>query len=179
MRVAHEQAGLVLIELMVALAALTAVLSATLLTLELAEKIAPRDQERANAVHEAQVGLDAMVRELRQASAVNGTTPNYMDVNVTRGGQSVRVRYDCNNPRCVREQLAPDGAVASERVVVERLLNGTPTDPVFAVSPADEFPPTYVKAKVKVPAKGGRQDGYQHSVVLDDGFHLRNVSLGR
>lgn len=160
------------------MAGLTAVLSATLLTLETAQKIAPRDQERGHAVQEAQIGLDAMGRELRQASAINATAPNLVDANVTRQGQTVRVRYDCHSSRCVREQLAADGSVASERLVVERLLNGTTSDPVFVFSPADTFPPTYVEAKFEVPAKGGLQDGYEHGIVLDDGFQLRNLTLG-
>jgi hypothetical protein len=178
-RIVHDQAGLLLIEEVVAIGLLAVVLSAVLLSLEVAGRTAPRDVERGHALHETQVGLDSMARELRQASAINATTPNLMDVNVTRDGQTVRVRYDCHSPHCVREQLAADGSVSSERVLIEPLLNGTATDPVFSFTPPDTLPPSYVEARVEVPARGSGQDGYEHPIVLDDGFELRNVSLSR
>ena len=174
-----DQAGLTLIEEIVAIALLTVVLGAIVLSLEVAGKTAPRDIERGHALHEAQVGLDSLERELRQASAINATAPNLVDADITRGGETVRVRYDCHYPRCVRQQLADDGSVASEAVVVEPLLNGTTANPVFSYTPPDTFPPSFVEARVEVPARGSAQDGYQHQIVLDDGFELRNVTLGR
>jgi hypothetical protein len=34
----------------------------------------------------------------------------------------------------------------------------------------------YVTALVEVAAKGDLQNGYDHKVVLDDGFYMRNIS---
>lgn len=177
----RDETGFTLIEQLVTMVVLVVVLGAVLALFETTAKIAPRDQERAHSIRDAQVGLDRMGRELRQAYAVNAATPNLLDVNVTIRGQSRRVLYDCNRPRCVRRQGAPGADLSGlgGEVVIDRLLNGVSGEPVFTYSPPGAFPPAHVEARVRVPAAGERADGHPHSVVLDDGLALRNISLGR
>ena len=180
-KLVRSESGWALIELMVVVSLLGLVMAAVLTLLDTTARVAPRDQERAHAIREAQVGLHRMVRELRQAYGVNATTRNYIDVNVTIGDQGRRVVYDCDFPRCVRREgaVGPTVPSGSGEVVIARLLNGTPADPVFTFSPANRFPPDHVSARVRVPASGERSEGHRHNVVLDDGFALRNVTLGR
>ena len=177
--IVRGERGFTSIELLVAAAVGIVVLGAILSLFETTARIAPKDVERGHAIREAQVGLHRMVRELRQAYAVNATTPTFIDVNVTIGGQDRRVSYECERPRCLRREGNPgsDLATAPTEVVVDRLLNGSAADPVFTYSPAT-FPPAHVEAKIVVPAAGERRDGYRHRVVLDDGFDLRNLNLG-
>jgi hypothetical protein len=106
---------------------------------------------------------------------------------VNGAGQEVHqdrhVLYRCNVPhptdaarrRCVKVEAAVGAAlpaIASGQVVVDRLSASS----VFTFSPSP-LAPTYVKARVVVPAAGERADGFAHSVTLDDGFYIRNASL--
>jgi type II secretory pathway pseudopilin PulG len=193
-RIATEEVGLSLMELMVAMVVLLLVMGAVLSLFETTTKIAPKDQEAAHAVRDAQVGLERRGRELRQSTAVNATTASTMDVNVRIGTQDWHVVYHCDVPapddpanpydnayrRCVRLAVTPTTAalpaIGSGKVVIDRILNGTPANPVFAYSP-NATRPTFVRARIEVPSRGERASGYNRKVVLDDGFYLRNLDL--
>jgi Tfp pilus assembly protein PilX len=164
---------------MVVASLLVIVLSAILALGETTQRIAPKETERAHVIREAQVGLHRMTRELRHAyqtptvsaPTVSGST---MEASV-RGlnGATRTVRYDCDEAhpdpaytRCVR-QVFSSGAWSAGEVVIDRVLNGTA---VFVVTPPD-----YVSATVEVAARGDLKDGYDHRVVLADGFYMRNL----
>lgn len=66
-RVLRQEKGVALTEVLVAGLLLVVMLSAVLNLLDSAVRQAPRDQERAHVVRDAQVGLYRMTRELRQA----------------------------------------------------------------------------------------------------------------
>ena len=184
-RLAGEQPGFSLVELMVTVSLLIVVLTAILGLLDVTVRLAPKDEERTQVVREAQVGLARMVRELRQAHAVGSASGSFMDVTVVAAGAERHVRYQCDvaNPadalttRCVRREGAPGGdlsaATAGDEVVVDRVLNGAA---VF--TPPSGLRPDYAEAKVRVPARGELSKGYEYSLVLDDGFHLRNLGAG-
>jgi hypothetical protein len=183
-----EEGGFALVELLVATALLAGILIALLNVLDTAARAVPRDVEWTHAVREGRVGVARMVRELRQADAIHGTTPNQLDFEITRGGQARRVMYACDvaepgtdRRRCTRVEAASGAALpdpASGAPVVLRLLNGTPEDPVFTYGP-NEVAPRYVTAQVRIPSTGERRPGASgaaagHDVVLSDGAFLRN-----
>ncbi len=169
-----------LIELLVAATVGLLVAGAALTLLDTMARIAPKDQERAHAIREAQVGLDRMTRELRQAQSVNGATATLMDIDVTIGVVTRRVIYDCAKPRCMRREGLPGAEPpGGGEVVIDRVLNGTRGHPVFAYSPSGVLPPNHVEVSIAVPAAGDRKDGHAHRVVLADGLALRNVGLAR
>lgn len=185
-RIAYEQRGFSLVELITVSFLLIVVLSATLMVLERTTEIAPQDEERTQSIREVQVGLHRMVRELREAYALNPAAPptsTQMDVLVpVAGGPDKRVVYNCAQPhpdprysRCLRYEGAADFTqpLGAGHLAVDRVLNDVAVTPVFK-----KVSSSYVEAKVEVPARGERDSGFQHKVVLEDGFFMRNCRAG-
>jgi prepilin-type N-terminal cleavage/methylation domain-containing protein len=182
-----SQAGFTLVELLIAVVVLIVVLLSTASVLNLTSRVAVREQARAFAIGNARVGLARMTRELRQAQQVFSTGDASMDVEVVIAGQPTRVLYRCDwQPagttyrQCIRAastDLSQPPDASAGQLVLDRVLNGSsddPSDPVFTFTP-DGTDPTYVEAKVVVPAKG-TGSGYSHNLVLDDGFYMRNLA---
>lgn len=192
----RDERGFALTELLVVAALLGIVLVAVLSLLDATIRVEARDQERAHVIREAQVGLDRMTRELRQAYRVEAAGPSYVTVLARLGGQDKQVHYRCDRPhpdsaanphddayrRCRRvEALVGAGlpAIDTGPLVIDRVLNGAAgaPNPVFTFSPS-AIAPNYVTARVEVPARGERAEGLEHTVVLDDGMFMRNLRLG-
>ena len=186
---------MMLAEVLVTTTMFSFVLLAILGLLDTAAKVAPKDQERAHAIREAQVGLNRMASDLRQAYTVLGTSPESMEVLVrlrkddpstpaVEKNTSRHVYYNCgqDNPgKCVRYEAAVGATLPTTgQTVISRVLNwDAGTDPdrrVFTYPDDDDFGPSYVKLRVEVPAAGERKNGYSHKVVLEDGFYARNLS---
>jgi hypothetical protein len=158
---------------------LVIVLGAVLTLGETSQRIAPKETERAMVIREAQVGVHRMTRELRQAFAdpAPEITASRAEASVPPlvSGVGTRVVYDCNvtsptNPdykQCVRYVEAANGTLSGGHVVVDRVLNGAS---VFSTPST-----SYVRALVEVAARGDLKNGYDHRVVLDDGFYMRNL----
>ena len=188
-RIAHEESGMGLPEVLMTIVIFSFVLGGILGLLDTTAKVAPKDQERSMAMREVQSSLDQMVRELRQAYRVVGTSPSSMRILVRRrqsDGTHVNrlVEYDCGltvADQCLRRE-APPGATlpATGQVAIDRLLNGGSGErPVFSFDQnADSITPVYVAVRVEVPSRGERGSGYKHTVVLEDGFYARNMNLG-
>ena len=185
MRITHarlrSERGMTLAELLVGMLLMSVVLIAILSLLDAAVKTAPRDEERADAIREGQVGLHVMTRELREANKVwtPGKTQIYVNI-----GDDTHVLYDCgvvapdnpNERECVRWAAAVGQQLPLAQpgqVVVERRVPGD----VFTYEP-NLINPTYVKIHIQVPQSGERDDGYHANLVLDDGFYLRNTDVG-
>ncbi len=205
-RVARDESGVTLTELLVTIMLLGLVLSATLSVLDTNVRSAPRDDERAIAITEAQTGLNGMVRELRQAYSVQGSTSDSIRVLVRRRRDdpvtpaveyaTLDVQYSCGseNPgQCTRRE-APVGSPlpATGKPVILRVLNWEPSLPtarrVFNfdqssdrtnTASAGAINPSYVTVRIEVPAAGERREGYSNSVVLEDGFYARNVPVSQ
>lgn len=200
--------GFTLVELLVTISLLAVVLTAILSILDSTGTIITQDRERALAIPELERGLYRMTAELRQAYEVVGpvsptTQSNYMDIRVRRttpGSTSVvkkRVLYLCDaaSPTdtayraCYRYETDaarsdPAGttpAGVTGELVADRLTNGTSGDPVFSgfSYPSGASRATYAKATVKAPSKGSRKSGQRSTIVLDDGFYMRNLDLVR
>jgi type II secretory pathway pseudopilin PulG len=167
-RVCRDESGFTLIELLLTASMLTVILGATLAFLDAGTRAAPRDDERAAVVRDTQVGLHRMTRELRQTTALTSWTSTSIEADVVTYGGTAHVTYDCNvaHPtdsalkRCVRTSSGV------QEVVVDRITSGTFT---YTGSP-----PRFAELKVVAPARGSLREGHTHSVVLSDGFYMRN-----
>jgi prepilin-type N-terminal cleavage/methylation domain-containing protein len=184
---AIQQAGFSLVEMLVTIVVLMIVCSVLVVPLVTSQRVQARDAEYAYGQQNARAGLDSMVHQIRQAYAVLSTTPNAIELNVSLNGVDYHVYYECDVPQpntsyreCVRLQALAGvalPALSTGAVAVSNLTNGTLADPVFAFTP-DGFSPTYVTARIKVPASGGTNGGLTHSIVLSDGVLLRNQTVG-
>jgi type II secretory pathway pseudopilin PulG len=193
-RLAREESGFALVELLAVIVILIVVLAALLGPLETAGSLTPKDVEYSNAVQEAGTGLQNMVKEVREAYNVVATTPNSVTFNAVLNGNDTLVMYACDQPypndpsnpyassyhRCLRVSTSTGSslpAISTGQVVIDRLLNGTSADPVFTWTPSP-ITPTYVEAQVKVPARGALSAGLNHTITLDNGAFLRNNAIG-
>lgn len=184
----QEERGVGLIELVTVMALFMFVMAAALSVMESGERVGPKDTERANAMQEQRAGLLRMVRELRQAYQVLGTTERSMEVlvRVYRNDthQNLHVAYSCNDEapgKCIRKETAIGQPLPQDgEVVIDRVLNwATPDPPVFDFpdDPSNGIRPEYVTVNVQVPAKGGRENGYGNRLTLEDGFFARNLRI--
>jgi prepilin-type N-terminal cleavage/methylation domain-containing protein len=184
----REERGLSLIEMLLTMSLFVVVVAAATSVMDTAQRVGPRDTERANAIREQQVSLDRMVNELRQAYQVLATSPRSMEVLVRLrrpgGHQNLHVAYSCNEDapgKCIRkETIIGQPLPATGKVVIDRVLNWSGnTPPVFEFP--DDFSggitPEYVNVRVQVPAKGTRPDGFKHTVTLEDGYNARNARV--
>ena len=192
-----------LAEVAISMAIFAVVLPATLGIVDTMAKIAPKDQEHAHAIREAQAGLQRMAHDLRQTYNLRGTSPTSMDILVRLKGQDRHVLYQCDAPhpddpknphdqtyrRCLRYEAAigVDLNTVTPSVVVHRILNGTQAEPVFTyrrydpttgTDVPDSLRPSHVGIRIKVPARGENKAGLNHSIAFDDGIYLRNLGLG-
>jgi prepilin-type N-terminal cleavage/methylation domain-containing protein len=183
-RLAREQGGFSLIELLTAAALLTVILGAVLSLLDTTQEIAPQDQERAEAIREAQVGIHAMTRELRSAYQLDTTGPYYLSARVIRGGNAIQVAYDCagsaSNPtwgKCLRTVLSGSGSGGPPSELVKAFYNttGAGGPPIFTYTTRADGTITYVDVNVLVVVRARSNGRYTYRVPLNDGVYLRNL----
>lgn len=173
-----------LAEVLVSIVTFTFVMGAILSLLDTTGQQAPRDEERALAIREAESGMHRMTRELRQAYKVLDAQPKSMYVLIARTTPPDKhVKYDCDivHPanaayrRCVRweapvgQELPLDEPGA---VVIDRGLS----EVNFSYAP-DALQPTFVEVEIEVPQSGERGEGYSSSFHLEDGFYMRNANV--
>jgi prepilin-type N-terminal cleavage/methylation domain-containing protein len=206
-RFVRDCSGFTLTELLAVLAILPLVMIAVLSLSEVTTTVGADDGERSVWASDVAGGEQRMTRELRQAYAVlapvaPATSSNLVDVLVrvpqADGSTPVprRVIYRCDvvvtgtsYRRCLRYEFAassgapagtpPAGTVGT--TYVDRLTNGTATDPVFHdfFYPSGASRPTYIAVTVRVPATGERARSTGAVATYDDGFLLRNLDLVR
>jgi type II secretory pathway pseudopilin PulG len=194
-----EQSGFTLLEGLVVSGILAAVLTAILAPFDFAQRQAPKNVEYAHAISDASSGLQQIMREIREAYRVNSTTPNSIDFNAVIRGSDLEIAYECDEPyptdagnnyasqyhRCLRVSVATGGTlplITSGAVVIDRLLNGTASNPVFTFldssGSSNPISPTYVEANVQVPARGPLNSGLNHTITLDNATALPNLQNG-
>lgn len=187
------QEGFTLPELLVVMAILPIALITLLGALDTTAQLAPRSVQHAGAVGEAGTGMSRAIREIRRTYRVVGTTPNSLTFLTETAGVTTQINISCSLPsaavgddgtalrRCVRTS-APEGtalpAPDAGAVLIDRVVNGTETDPVFEYAPS-AIAPTYVRMLVKVPARGeGNKGSRTEPIIIEDGTLLRNNALG-
>jgi prepilin-type N-terminal cleavage/methylation domain-containing protein len=177
----RDESGFTLVELLLAASLLALVLGAVLSLLDTSGALAPHDQERAQAVREAQVGVSLMTRELRNATELGTTDPYHLTARVRREGVETWVAYYCGgsasaNPawgQCVRTVL-PSGTPAP---LVKAFMNtddaGGP--PVFTYTTRPDGAITQVEVHVDVVVTDRANGHYKYRVPLTGGVYLRNL----
>jgi prepilin-type N-terminal cleavage/methylation domain-containing protein len=189
---ARDEEGFTLVEVMVVLTILPLVLVALFKVLDTGSQIGPRTVEYANAVEQAGSGVSRTIRDVRQAYRIVGTTPNSITFLAVVNGTDTQVNISCDIAstatapagssyrRCVKTTAAAGASLPSPvtgTVLVDRVINGTLTDPVFVYSPS-AINPTFVAVKVRVPSQGEGKAGFTHPITIDNGTLLRNNTLG-
>lgn len=192
-RLRRDESGFTLVEVLMVSAMLTVILGAIAGLATTAERMAPRDNEGAQHLVDAQTGLDRMVRELRAAYNVVSVSSDVIEADIVqrRTGVPARIRFDCRiaHPsggtlrRCVRQTVS-GGTASGQEVLVDRVVNGAAGVNVFTPRVRDAADPAdtrvhYVGVSVLVTADGGRKDGAKYRTMLEDGAYLRNVDVLR
>ena len=182
----RDEAGFTLIELLVAIALLVVVLGLVLSPMTTAANLEQSESNYNLAQQAASTGVESMVAQIRQATAISSSGPNSVLMNVTLAGSQLQVFYECDIAQagtpyreCMRVS-APVGSalppVAQGAIVVNNLQNGTITNPVFSWGP-DPNAPYYMTATVVVPASDGKAVGMKHPIVFSDGALMRNLNV--
>jgi type II secretory pathway pseudopilin PulG len=182
-----DDRGFTIVEVLISIALLTFVVGAVMAALVLAQNEQVRDANYAYAQNDARTGLDQMVSQIRQATSINASGPNYIDMNVNLNGSAYRVGYECDITQtgttyreCVRVQASSGAslpAFSGGTVEINQLTNGTVGSPVFSWGP-DPVAPYYMTATVMVPASDSHNPGLTHSIVFSDGALMRNENVG-
>jgi prepilin-type N-terminal cleavage/methylation domain-containing protein len=184
-RLHESEGGFTMVELLMVMLLLGVVLGATLGILTNARGFVGGDIQASHTVEDAQTGLNRMVRELRQATAITiynnnsvATSGNQIVADVTLASGTVRVIYQCDLTSgtlkvCLRRQTATNVAptfvtsTAGQRVVIEHVQNTTQFS-----SPSSKYYQLIIQVKsigqMKSTAAG-------HSITLTDGFYARNT----
>ena len=115
----RAQDGVTLVELLVATTMLLVVVAPILTLLVVTGRTQARDQSYAQEVSTAQTALARLVHDLRGATSFQAISPGLLQFQVTQGGTTYNVKYDCTasdtlgSPytRCARTQaVAPAAA---------------------------------------------------------------------
>jgi len=176
-RLLRDQRGMTLIELLVAMPLALLLLFAALDALDVTAKNQGRITKRSQAATQAKVGLDRMVREVREADSLNLQTSQIIDVvtpvrpatgTSTYAGNLRLVRYDCTGGQCIRYEGPKAGPLgATGKVLVTDVRN----QDVFTVSP-DFVNPTFLGVKLRIAITG-----QSNTLNLTDGVNLRNKAV--
>jgi prepilin-type N-terminal cleavage/methylation domain-containing protein len=184
-RVRAEERGFTLVEVLVVTAVLAVILTAVLNMLDTTARLAPRDQERGHVIHESQVGIHRMTRELRHAYKIDSAGPWTITASVFRDGTSTQVTYDCTAADPARDEYrvcnrSVGASGGAEEPVVEHVVlrapagGGDPPD-IFTYRANGAGRTEYVSVEIVTAASGDLESGHGHTVTLRDGFFLRNV----
>jgi prepilin-type N-terminal cleavage/methylation domain-containing protein len=186
-RLLAREEGFTLIEVLIVSSLLAVVLGALMYPIALGERTQKRDANYAYAQQRARTGLDSMVSQIRQATSILSSGPNYVELNVTLSGTALLVDYQCDVPQsgtqyheCVRVQTAAGSQLpsvsSSSPVVIKNVVNGT--TPVFSWGP-DPSAPYYMTATIGVPASGGSTGlgGLYHTIWFSSGALMRNLNV--
>jgi Tfp pilus assembly protein PilW len=180
-RLADER-GFSLVELMTALIALMIVMLAALAMFEFAQRAQPRITERNDAIQTAQIEIERMTQELRQAYDVVSAAPSALTVltydnkatcaGATAGdSRECRITYACGAGTCTRTAAEADGTLSG---APRTLLDGLASDSVFSYSPSSTSPTTvYVRFEM-----AGEETG-EDLITVEEGVTMRNVATGR
>lgn len=184
-RLGDDEAGLTLIELLVAAAMGVVLMGAVVTVLIGAVRAQPKLSEGAGNIQTARFALDRMTRELRNGFSVatgeNGSTPTSVTFETSvrhsfcgsatllaATSPSIRcqVRYTCENGACKRTETQPGVLTGGTPVTI---LKGVASGTGFSYSSSN----AYVKVTLVIPSPGGGGD----TTTVSDGASLRNATL--
>jgi Tfp pilus assembly protein PilW len=163
-RIAAEESGVSLTELLVSISVGVLVVFGAFQFNDTAGRSQAATSARAEALQQAQTGLERMTRDLRQAATVTVPTSESIEMSTyvkspTAAASLQTVRYVCASGTCTR--LA--GAATTGPAVVTSVRNADVFDPEPALDPR------YVGIKLRVGVTGATQ-----TLMLRDGVEIRN-----
>jgi Tfp pilus assembly protein PilW len=180
-RLGDDEAGLTLIELLVAAAMGVVLMGAVVTVLIGALRAQPKLSASAGNIQTARFALERMTRELRNGfSVAPGATSTSVSFETyvrhsscgsnallaaTSPSIKCQVRYTCESGACKRTETQPGV-----------LTGGTPVTILKGLTAASGFSypsATYVKVTLVIPAAGGGTD----TTTVSDGASLRNATL--
>jgi Tfp pilus assembly protein PilW len=179
-RLGEDEAGLTLIELLVAAAMGVVLMGAVVTVLVGGLRAQPKLSKSAGNIQTARYVLDRMTRELRNGIVVSeakATTVSFetyvrssscgakTPLAATSPSIKCQVRYTCESGACKRTETQP-GVLAG----------GTPVTMVKGLSTATGFSypsSTYVKVTLVIPSAGAGSN----ATTVSDGASLRNATL--
>lgn len=179
-RIIDDERGFTLIELLTAMAILVIIVIATLAMLDFAVRSEPEIAERNNAIRDAQVEVERMVRELRGSYDVLAATSStlsvltYLNRTTCAGGatgtaRKCRIDYACTAGSCIRTVSESDGSAPGP---ARTLATGLASSSVFSYSPSSADP---AAISVTLTFEATDRAG-EDAITLSDGATLRNVS---
>lgn len=177
------EAGLTLVELLVAMTMGVLLLGAAGAMVVGGMRAQPEVSGRAQNISEARWVLERLTRELRNGIVVETATPSQVSfrtyVRRTSCGAEgtlpssspaieCQVTYSCTTNSCARTEVPPG---SEEAGTARTIFSGIDDSSVFSYSPNEEEP-TYVGATLHIPNPSGPAD-----LTISDGASLRNATL--
>jgi Tfp pilus assembly protein PilW len=199
-RLIQGQGGSTLIELLVAMPFAVLLLGIVIQALATTYKRQGEIERRTQTVQQAQIGLERMTRELRQADWVYFSSSSVVDldaeVRTAVGGSAVHrhVRYDCSGTDCVRYEgpavafpPAANSTFDFSRVVIGPEPGDTLSQfgtvaghdvffPQRVLSPSGQTVADFVDPDVLLVRLQLHVSGNKGTVQVQDGVSLRNRS---
>lgn len=179
-RLGDDEAGLTLIELLVA-AAMGVVLMAGVVTVMVgALRAQPKLSEGAANIQTARFALERITRELRNGFSVGDAKASTVSFetyvrHTSCGSNTLRVATE-PSIRCQVRYTCESGSCSRTETNAGVLSGGTPVTVVKGLGTGTGFnypSATYVKITLVIPSPGGGSD----STTISDGASLRNATL--
>ncbi len=197
---AHDrEAGLTLIEMLVAAAMSVVIVGASTAMLISAVRQQPELSKRAQNISTARYQLERVVREIRNGVSVTPgrTSPSEVSfvarvrrascgsgtpLSATASAISCQVTYNCTATSCTRIEAATDvftGAPTTQITGIDSaevfcFVPSTNTDPTECGPAQEGNPPTYIGVTLHVPNPSGPAE-----LTISDGASLRTATLIR
>jgi len=184
-RVARDECGVTLIELLVSSVMGVVVMGAIASLVISAVRDQPKITQQAQNISTARWVLARMTWELRNGVAVKEATANRVSFetyvrHAACGGTAslpsseepairCQVTYECTTTSCSRIESQP-GTTGGTPIPI---FSGIDSNQVFSYGPPEAKEPTYVKATLQLPDPSGTG-----SLTVSDGASLRNATLG-
>ena len=177
------EAGITLIEMLVAMTMGVVVMGGVVILLIGALRAQPRLDQKSAGIQTARWALERMTREIRNGIVVDKATPSSVSFqtyvrHTTCGGTTTsastaapircEVTYTCSAKACSQLETAPGVYTGTAKTIVTGLGNGSS---VFTYSPS-VTKATYVGVTLEIPGPSGSV-----GITVSDGASLRNATL--
>jgi type II secretory pathway pseudopilin PulG len=181
---ADDEAGMTLIEMLVAMTLGVVVMGGVVILLIGAMRSQPRIDQQTGNVQKARWVLERMTREIRNGIRVDEPTASTIhfeayvrhatcggttDLGPTVAPKKCEITYACSGSTCTRIETVPRSYTGTAKTIFTGLSNASS---VFTWSPSTS--PTYIGVTLKIPDSSG-----SGALTVSDGASLRNAVLTR
>jgi prepilin-type N-terminal cleavage/methylation domain-containing protein len=176
----RDERGFTLVELLIATVITMLVLFVTLALADFAIQTEPEIADRNTKIRQAQVVVERMVREVRQAYDVIAATSSSLTV-LTYANRAAcgsggldtarrcQVVYSCSGGTCTRTASEEDGTATGP---ARQIVSGLSSDAIFSYTPSAADAQA-VSVTVELPADDGSGDD---AITVTDGAVMRNMT---